>query len=107
MGYTVKQPWHGEGTDRLGHGLQPRARALCQSAKLQHIAVEQLGFPNVLRWLGEPSTGISLGALIIKLARPHPKDCPLGTTIEGGHRGYVVVVGPMSHRSYTDDSVAL
>jgi hypothetical protein len=42
-----------------------------QSATLQHIAVEGISFLDALRWLGAPSTGMPLGALIVNPARPH------------------------------------
>jgi hypothetical protein len=42
-----------------------------QSALLQHIGVERISFLDALRWLGAPSTGIGLGALIINPIRPH------------------------------------
>ena len=44
---------------------------MCQSATLQHIGVERISFLDALRWLGAPSTGIPLGALIVNPARPH------------------------------------
>jgi hypothetical protein len=57
------------------------------SATLQRIGVEQISFIDALRWLGAPSTGVPLGALIINPIRPHrveprvkkrrPKSCPL------------------------------
>jgi hypothetical protein len=45
--------------------------AMCQSATLQHISVERISFVNALRWLGAPSTGIPLAALIVNPIRPH------------------------------------
>jgi len=44
---------------------------MCQSTMLQHIAVERISFLDALRWLGAPSTGIPLGALIANPIRPH------------------------------------
>jgi IS4 transposase len=44
---------------------------MCQSALLQHLAVERISFLDALRWLGAPSTGIPLGALIVNAIRPH------------------------------------
>jgi hypothetical protein len=41
------------------------------SAILQHIGVEQISFLDALRWLGAPSTGRPLAALIVNPARPH------------------------------------
>jgi hypothetical protein len=31
---------------------------MCQSARLQHLGVEQISFLDALRWLGAPHTGI-------------------------------------------------
>jgi IS4 transposase len=42
-----------------------------QSATLQHTAVERISFLDALRWLGVPSTGVPLGALIVNPVRPH------------------------------------
>jgi hypothetical protein len=42
-----------------------------QSATLQHTAVERISCLDALRWLGAPSTGIPLGALIVNPIRPH------------------------------------
>jgi hypothetical protein len=42
-----------------------------QSAILQHIGVERISFLDALRWLGAPSTGMPLIALIVNPARPH------------------------------------
>jgi hypothetical protein len=44
---------------------------MCQSAMLQHISVERISFLDALRWLGAPSTGMPLGALIVNPERPH------------------------------------
>jgi Transposase DDE domain len=44
---------------------------MCQSAMLQHLDVERISFLDALRWLGAPSTGIPLGALIVNRIRPH------------------------------------
>jgi hypothetical protein len=44
---------------------------MCQSAGLQHIGVERIGFLDALRWLGAPSAGVPLGALIVNPVRPH------------------------------------
>ena len=41
------------------------------SARLQHIDVERISFLDALRWLGAPSTGVPLGALIVNPVRPH------------------------------------
>jgi len=41
------------------------------SARLLHIAVERISFLDALRWLGAPSSGIPLIALIVNPARPH------------------------------------
>ena len=41
------------------------------SAIRQHIAVERISFLDALRWLGAPSTGVPLGALIVNPVRPH------------------------------------
>jgi Transposase DDE domain len=41
------------------------------SAILQHLAVERISFLDALRWLGAPSTGIPLAALIVNPIRPH------------------------------------
>jgi hypothetical protein len=41
-----------------------------QSAMLQHLGVERISFLDALRWLGAPSTGIPLGALIVNPIRP-------------------------------------
>jgi hypothetical protein len=63
---------------------------MCQAATLQHTGVERISFLDALRWLGAPSTGIPLGALIVTPARPHrveprvkkrrPKSFPLMIT---------------------------
>jgi IS4 transposase len=44
---------------------------MCQSAMLQHLGLERISFLDALRWLGAPSTGIPLGALIVNPIRPH------------------------------------
>src|SRR3712207_3532940 len=44
---------------------------MCQSARLQHIGVERICFLDALRWLGAPSTGMPLIALIVNPERPH------------------------------------
>src|SRR5882724_4699636 len=44
---------------------------MCHSAILQHIAVERISFLDALRWLGTPSTGMPLIALIVNPARPY------------------------------------
>jgi hypothetical protein len=41
------------------------------SATLQRIGVERISFIDALRWLGAPSTGVPLEALIINPIRPH------------------------------------
>jgi hypothetical protein len=41
------------------------------SATLQRIGMERISFIAALRWLGAPSTGVPLGALIINPIRPH------------------------------------
>jgi hypothetical protein len=61
-----------------------------QSANRQHIDIEQISFVDALRWLGAPSTGIPLAALIVNPIRPHrveprvkkrrPKSFPLMIT---------------------------
>jgi hypothetical protein len=43
---------------------------MCQSAILQRIGVERISFVDALRWLGAPSTGVPLGALIVNPVRP-------------------------------------
>jgi hypothetical protein len=63
---------------------------MCQSANLQHIDRAQISFVDALRWLGAPSTGIPLAALIVNPIRPHrveprvkkrrPKSFPLMIT---------------------------
>jgi hypothetical protein len=42
-----------------------------QSATRQHIGVERISFLDTLRWLGAPSTGIPVWALIVNPLRPH------------------------------------
>ena len=44
---------------------------LGQSAMLQHLGVERVSCVDALRWLGAPSPGIPLGALIVNPIRPH------------------------------------
>jgi hypothetical protein len=44
---------------------------MCQSARLQHLGVERISVLDALRWLGAPSTGMPLGALIVNPVRPH------------------------------------
>src|SRR5262245_56451436 len=44
---------------------------MCQSAARQGIGVERISFVDVLRWLGAPSTGVPLGALLVIPERPH------------------------------------
>jgi hypothetical protein len=44
---------------------------MCQSAMLQHLGLERISFLDALRWLGAPSTGMPLGALIVNPVRPH------------------------------------
>jgi hypothetical protein len=41
------------------------------SATRQHTAVERISVLDVLRWLGAPSTGMPLGALLVHSIRPH------------------------------------
>jgi hypothetical protein len=41
-----------------------------QSTRLHHINVERISFLDALRWLGAPSTGIPLEALIVNPTRP-------------------------------------
>jgi hypothetical protein len=45
--------------------------AMGHSAMLQHINVERISFLDALRWLGSPSTGMPLVALIVNPVRPH------------------------------------
>jgi Transposase DDE domain len=45
--------------------------AMCQSASLQHLSVERISFVDALRWLGAPSTGMPLAALIVNPIRLH------------------------------------
>jgi DDE family transposase len=45
--------------------------AMWHSAILQHIAVERISFLDALRWLGAPSTGMPLIALLVNPARPY------------------------------------
>jgi hypothetical protein len=61
-----------------------------QSAILQHIGMARMSFFDALRWLGAPSTGMPLGALIVNPVRSHrveprvkkrrPKSFPLMIT---------------------------
>jgi Transposase DDE domain len=44
---------------------------MCQSAGLRHIGVARISFLDALRWLGAPSAGVPLGALIVNPVRPH------------------------------------
>jgi hypothetical protein len=44
---------------------------MCQSATRQQIGVERISFLDALRWLGAPSTGIPLAALIVNPTRPY------------------------------------
>jgi hypothetical protein len=44
---------------------------MCPSAMLQHLGVERISFPDALRWLGAPNTGIPLEVLIVNPIRPH------------------------------------
>jgi hypothetical protein len=44
---------------------------MLESATLQHTAVERISFLDALRWLGAPSTGMPLVALIVIPVRPH------------------------------------
>jgi Transposase DDE domain len=44
---------------------------MCQSAALQRIGVERISFVDALRWLGAPSTGGPLGALLVNPVRLH------------------------------------
>jgi hypothetical protein len=63
---------------------------MCQSARLQHLDIERISFVDALRWLGAPSTGIPLAALIVNPIRPYrveprvkkrrPKSFPLMIT---------------------------
>ena len=46
-------------------------RVMWQSAALQHIGVERISFLDALRWLGAPSTGMPLVALIVNPVRPY------------------------------------
>jgi hypothetical protein len=45
-----------------------------QSATLQHIGVERISFVDALRWLGAPSTGMPLSALLVNPTRPYRMD---------------------------------
>jgi Transposase DDE domain len=74
------------------------------SAILQHIGVERISFVDALRWLGAPSTGMPLGALIVNPARPHrveprvkkrrPKPFPLMITPRQALRQQLVPYEP-------------
>jgi hypothetical protein len=74
------------------------------SAILQHIGVERISFVDALRWLGAPSTGMPLGALIVNPARPHrveprvkkrrPKPFPLMITPQQALRQQLVPYEP-------------
>jgi len=44
---------------------------MCQSAALQCIGVERISFVDALRWLGAPSPGVPLGALLVNPVRLH------------------------------------
>ena len=44
---------------------------MCQSAALQRIGVERISLVDALRWLGAPSTGVPLGALLVNPVRLH------------------------------------
>jgi hypothetical protein len=44
---------------------------MCQAATLQQIGVERISFVDALRWLGAPSTGMPLGALLVIPVRPY------------------------------------
>jgi Transposase DDE domain len=67
-----------------------------RSATLQHRAVEQISFPDALRWLSAPHTGMPLVALSVHPTRPHrveprvkkrrPKPFPLMITPRQGLR---------------------
>jgi hypothetical protein len=41
------------------------------SATLQNMPVERISFLDALRWLGAPSTGMPLGALLVNPVRPY------------------------------------
>ena len=41
------------------------------SATLQNIPLERISFLNALRWLGAPSTGMPLGAVLVNPVRPY------------------------------------
>ena len=45
--------------------------SMCQAATLQRIGVARISFVEALRWLGAPSTGVPLGALIVTPVRPY------------------------------------
>ena len=44
---------------------------MCQAAMLPHLGMERISVLDALRWLGAPSTGIPLEALIVNPVRPH------------------------------------
>jgi hypothetical protein len=44
---------------------------MCQSSTLQHSGVKCISVVDALRWLGAPSPGVPLGALIVNPVRPH------------------------------------
>lgn len=44
---------------------------MCQSAALQGMGVERISVADALRWLGAPSTGVPLGALLVNPVRLH------------------------------------
>jgi Transposase DDE domain len=44
---------------------------MCQSAALQGIGAERISVADALRWLGAPSTGVPLGALLVNPVRLH------------------------------------
>jgi hypothetical protein len=60
-----------EGTDGGAIVYSLVRMVMCQSAVLQHLAVERISFLDALRWLGAPSSGVPLGALIVNPIRPH------------------------------------
>src|SRR5262245_41316644 len=59
---TIKKPWV-----KPPGSLPPCANPDTS----QHIGVERMSFLDALRWLGPPSTGIPLYALIVNPIRPH------------------------------------
>ena len=61
-----------EGIDGLRHRLQPGAHGhVANQPHSNTLAVERISFLDALRWLGAPSTGMPLGALIVNPIRPH------------------------------------